>query len=66
MIVCRVVIWITFITLGVICLSDIRTSLLDLEFRDQLDLYIQNNIEEVKNKKQFYNLPRIQVEVVGQ
>ncbi|XP_041371031.1 influenza virus NS1A-binding protein homolog isoform X2 [Gigantopelta aegis] len=44
---------------------DIRTSLLDSEFRRQLDQYIETNIEEVKNTKQFYNLPRVQVEVVG-
>ena len=45
--------------------SGVRSFAADDHFRRQVDNYVYNNVVEVTNSKQFFNLPRIGVEIVG-
>ncbi len=53
---------ITFYNLSV---SDVRMCAEDESFRSRVNDYIQDNIDAVMNSKNFFSLPRIQLEVIG-
>ena len=48
-----------------ITFSGVRLFAADDHFRQQVDNYVYNNVVEVTNCKEFFNLPRIGVEIVG-